>query len=58
MITVDVQTPLGILRGARLEDKSVALFKGVHYGEDTTRSNRLMPPRPAQFWQGVREALN
>ena len=58
METVIVSTPLGQLRGERLEEKNVSAFRGVHYGQDTSGKQRFLPPRPALPWEGVQDALH
>jgi para-nitrobenzyl esterase len=50
------QTKLGALRGLRLAEPAVLVFKGVHYGQSTAGSARFMPPRPVEKWQGTRDA--
>jgi para-nitrobenzyl esterase len=49
-------TKLGALRGARLDEPSVLVFKGVHYGQSTAGAARFKPPRPIAKWQGVADA--
>ena len=51
-----VETANGKLRG--LSSGGIAIFRGVHYAEDTSGLNRFMPPRPVQNWAGVRDALH
>ncbi len=53
--TVEVQTPLGRLRGRQLGD--VFEFRGIRYAEPQTAANRFRAPVPAQPWSGTREAL-
>ena len=50
-----VETAAGKLRGASAA--GIHSFKGVPYAASPTGSNRFMPPRPAQPWAGVRDAL-
>jgi para-nitrobenzyl esterase len=52
----DVRTRQGIVRG-RIEE-GVAVFKGIPYAAPPFGSNRFQPPRPAERWDGVREALS
>ncbi|MDP9995362.1 para-nitrobenzyl esterase [Variovorax boronicumulans] len=49
-----VETANGRLRG--LMSGGIAVFKGVHYGADTSGANRFMPPAPVARWSGVRDA--
>lgn len=49
-----VKTAEGTLRG--YETPRLAVFKGVHYGEDTSLT-RFQPPVPVKPWTGVRDAL-
>jgi para-nitrobenzyl esterase len=50
------QTKLGALRGARLDEPGVLVFKGVHYGQSTAGAARFKPPQPVAKWQGVADA--
>jgi para-nitrobenzyl esterase len=50
-----VETTAGKLRGRSSEGAQA--FKGIPYGTSTAAANRFMPPRPAQPWPGVRDAL-
>ena len=50
------QTKLGALRGVRLDEPGVLVFKGVHYGQSTAGAARFRPPRPVAKWQGVFDA--
>jgi para-nitrobenzyl esterase len=52
----DVRTRQGIVRG-RIEE-GVAVFKGIPYAAPPFGPNRFQPPRPAERWDGVREALS
>ncbi len=52
---IDVRTQQGIVRG-RI-DEGVATFKGIPYAAPPFGSNRFQPPRPAERWDGVREAF-
>jgi para-nitrobenzyl esterase len=50
-----VETRRGKLRG-RLSD-GVASFKGIPYAQPPFGANRLLPPKPVEPWDGVRDAL-
>jgi para-nitrobenzyl esterase len=50
------QTKLGALRGVQLDEPSVLVFKGVHYGQSTAGAARFKPPQPVVKWQGVADA--
>ncbi len=52
----DVKTRQGIVRGRMAE--GVAVFKGIPYAAPPFGPNRFQPPRPAEQWDGVREALS
>jgi para-nitrobenzyl esterase len=52
----DVRTRQGVVRGSMVE--GVATFKGIPYAAPPFGSNRFQPPRPAESWDGVREALS
>jgi len=49
-----VETAQGKLRG--LVSGGINVFKGVHYGADTSGANRYRPPEPVAAWAGVRDA--
>ena len=53
---VVVKTRQGAVRGAMVE--GVAAFKGIPYAAPPFGDNRFQPPRPAEAWDGVREALH
>jgi para-nitrobenzyl esterase len=52
---VVVETQAGRLRGTR--SGRVARFLGIPYGA-TTAGRRFRPPRPADRWRGIRDALD
>ena len=51
-----VRTRQGAVRGTM--DEGMAVFKGIPYAAPPFGSLRFQPPRPAEPWDGVREALN
>ncbi len=51
-----VRTRQGAVRGSMAD--GVAVFKGIPYAAPPFGPNRFQPPRPAESWDGVREALN
>jgi para-nitrobenzyl esterase len=51
-----VETEHGRVRG--IFSGGVAVFKGLHYGADTSGRNRFMPPQPVKKWAGIRDALD
>ncbi len=51
-----VRTRQGIVHGSMAD--GVAAFKGIPYGAPPVGPNRFQPPRSAEPWNGVREALN
>lgn len=51
---VTAKTDAGTVRGAL--DRSIAVFKGIPYGEDTAR-HRFQAPVAVAPWSGVRDAL-
>src|SRR5258708_7747891 len=53
---IDVRTQQGVMRGRIVE--GVATFKGIPYAAPPFGANRFQPPRPAERWDGVREALS
>ena len=52
---VMADTTYGKLRGARVN--GINIFKGIHYGGDTSGKNRFMPPTKPKSWTGVLDAL-
>jgi para-nitrobenzyl esterase len=50
-----VQAPAGAVQG--LADGDIRVFKGLPYAMPPTGAGRWRPPRPAQVWQGVRQAI-
>lgn len=53
--TVDVKTPLGVVRGERME--GVRLFRGVPFAQPPVGELRFRPPLEPMPWSGVRNAL-
>src|SRR5271154_6403311 len=49
------ETSQGKARGVRAG--GVSMFKGLHYGGDTSGPNRFMPPTPPPTWRGMRDAF-
>jgi para-nitrobenzyl esterase len=50
-----VETAQGKIRG--VSSGGIRMFKGVHYGGDTTGKNRFMAPTPAPKWAGIRDCF-
>ncbi len=50
-----VRTQQGAVRGSVAD--GVVAFKGIPYAAAPLGPNRFQPPRPAESWDGVREAL-
>jgi para-nitrobenzyl esterase len=55
MNTTIIATGSGRLRGR--VDEGVHSFKGIPYAAPPFGANRLRPPRPAEPWNGIRDAL-
>lgn len=53
---VVVDTQAGQLRGFKHDSRDVYVFKGVHYGQDTSGERRFKPALPVAAWDGVRDA--
>jgi para-nitrobenzyl esterase len=53
---VETDTAGGRLRGIRF--RGTESFLGIPYGATTAGTGRFAPPRPAEQWSGVREALS
>lgn len=55
----DARTGLGVLRGRilRSHDRPLVSFLGVPYAAPPVADARFAPPRPAEAWTGVRDAL-
>lgn len=51
-----VETAQGRVRG--MTAGGVRIFKGLHYGGDTSGRRRFMPPPPPPRWTGVRDAFD
>ena len=49
-----VETAQGRVRGVSLG--GVKVFRGLHYGGDTSGKRRFMPPPPPVKWTGIRDA--
>lgn len=47
----------GQLRGERLTDRGVNVFRGVHYGQSTAGAARFKAPQRIAQWQGVKDAV-
>jgi para-nitrobenzyl esterase len=55
MPTVSVETTLGRVRG--YIDTRINSFRGIPYAASAAGANRFLPPRKAQPWSGVRDAI-
>ncbi|MEV6426365.1 carboxylesterase family protein [Nocardia sp. NPDC051463] len=51
----EVRTPAGVVRG-RWEN-TIAVFRGIPYGEPPVGARRFRAPVPVERWDGVRDAL-
>lgn len=51
-----VETNEGRVRGLYNSTSETYSWRGVPYGDDTSGSNRYMPPKPAGKWYDVRDA--
>jgi para-nitrobenzyl esterase len=51
-------TKEGQLRGAKLADRDVYVFRGVNYGQSTAGAARFKAPQRVAKWQGVKDAVN
>jgi para-nitrobenzyl esterase len=47
----------GSLRGTKLDDRGIYVFRGVSYGQSTAGAARFKPPQRVAKWQGVKDAL-
>lgn len=52
----EVETSNGRLRGTRYG--GISVFKGIHYGADTSGKNRFRSPQPVKKWKGVKDAID
>src|SRR5690348_3678653 len=52
-----VKTDTGKVRGKLSADGQVRIFLGIPYAVPPVGALRWQPPRPAEKWHGVREAL-
>jgi para-nitrobenzyl esterase len=50
-------TTEGQLRGEKLSDRDVYVFRGVHYGQSTAGAARFKAPQRVAKWQGVKDAV-
>jgi para-nitrobenzyl esterase len=50
-------TKEGQLRGEKLADRDVTVFRGVHYGQSTAGAARFKAPQRVTKWQGVKDAV-
>ncbi|GAA4601869.1 carboxylesterase family protein [Actinoallomurus liliacearum] len=51
-----VATDSGLVAGIQGRDRSVTVFRGIPYAAPPVGDLRWRPPRPAEPWEGVREA--
>jgi para-nitrobenzyl esterase len=52
---MELTTRNGTVRGVRVGDV-VSAFRGIPYAAPPVGTNRFQPPRPAQSWEGIRDA--
>ncbi len=52
-----VTTREGQLRGAKLPERDVYVFRGVHYGQSTAGAARFKAPQRVARWHGVKDAV-
>jgi para-nitrobenzyl esterase len=50
-------TKEGQLRGEKLADRGVYVYRGVHYGQSTAGAARFKAPQRVVRWQGVKDAV-
>jgi para-nitrobenzyl esterase len=50
-------TKEGQLRGERLADRDVFVFRGAHYGQSTAGAGRFKAPQRVAKWRGVKDAV-
>ena len=55
-MTVVVETAAGAVRGIE-QDGGVRAYLGIPYAQPPTGPRRFAPPRPAEGWTGIREAI-
>lgn len=51
----ETATQYGPVRGFIL--RGIYTFRGIPYGDNTSGSNRFMPPQPPKSWSGIRPAV-
>lgn len=51
------KTKEGQLRGEKLVDRDVFVFRGVHYGQSTAGAARFKAPARVAKWDGIKEAV-
>jgi para-nitrobenzyl esterase len=47
----------GQLRGEKLADRDVYVFRGIHYGQSTAGAARFKAPQRVAKWEGVKDAV-